>query len=182
MSSRQRCATSEAPVNARRLVTTRMKRVPLVSFHATKWTRASGSLDRTTVNPCRRRSSRASCSAVLARPRSSRWSLVSASFTIILVRLLVLGIRLAVGVRAWLAGREGADHRGPLPVSPCREIRALLLFRHHWPSQVPRFWFKTSRCTKKMKIRARISFHPITVDVTFLVPGGKDKLSSLVMS
>ena len=182
MSSCQRCATSAAPVNALRVVTTRMKRVPLVSFHATRWTRASGSVDRTTVNPRRRRSSRALCSAVLARPRSSRWSRVSASFTIILVRLLVLGIRLAVGVRAWLAGREGADHRGPLPVSPCGEIRALLLFRHHWPSQVPRFWFKTSRCTGKMKILACISFHPITVDVTFLVPGGKDKLSSLVMS
>jgi hypothetical protein len=47
---------------------------------------------------------------------------------------------------------------------------------------VPRFWFKTSRCTGKMKILACISFHPITQDVTFLVPGGKDKLSSLVMS
>lgn len=28
----------------------------------------------------------------------------------------------------------------------------------------------------------KMGFHPITVDVTFLVPGGKDKLSSLVMS
>lgn len=145
ISSRQAVATPAAPERVLRVVVTLMRREPLFRDHATRFTGESRSHDRSTEYPEFRRRSRARYSAILDRYRAVLLWETRLSFVLIRIRLLVVGVCLAMRIFAWLALRAGAGQPGPSPRLPAGEVRARLPLCHHWPSWQPRSWRKTSR-------------------------------------